>query len=78
LEEFISRERSSPFATYCERKAKIIGRLHGILIENPEGLLVNTKSVASILLRRERLKMEDTIHKEVEQTMKQNFGAFNI
>lgn len=70
IEEHISRDRSSPFSSYYDKKAKILGNLHGILVENPDGLLINSAPVAGALLRRERCEVEDRVHYEVESTMK--------
>ena len=78
IEEHISKDRSSPFSSYYDRKAKILGNLHGILVENPEGLLINPGPLAGALLRRERTEVEDRIHYEVESTMKKSFQSFNI
>ena len=78
LEEFITKERLSPFSSYYDRKARILGNLHGILVEDPEGILINPGPVASVLLRRERPHLEDVIHHQVEKSMKTGFEAFNV
>lgn len=78
LSEFISKDRSSPFSSYYDKKNKILGSLHGILIEDTEGLLINPGPVATAILHRERSLIHDRIHFEVESTTKNDFDAFNI
>ena len=78
IEKYLSKNRTSNFSSYYDRKAKILGNLHGILIEDPEGIFVNPSALSKALLRREKFRIEDRIHHELESIMKENFQAFDI
>jgi len=55
VKDHISKDRSSPFSSYYDKKSKILGSLHGILIEDTDGILINPGPMATAILHRERV-----------------------